>query len=326
MSLIRLSQHPKYSLPENLRSQFHQLKQSCSGISGTAAETAEEQELVCTLCSGEQLLAAVELGIQEHSANLYGIYVDEGNRHAGLGSITLMHAFRKLSSLSVGKLHMECPEEFRPYFSRFGFVALSDQTSREGKIRMTQPCLKYFIETVPKAVQISGRLSGTIMQLGSDSHSYHFRSEQQYTDLHRMMLGQARKRIWILADSIHNPVLNNDETSQAFYRLIKTNPQAEVRILVANDKQGAGYYNPSIHVAQRLSSYVEVRSLQKTGVRLREMITLVDHQGSIYRKHTNDYVGFACFDNRILYDRMRSNFEQHWQYAKPSMELRRLAI
>ena len=162
------------------------------------------------------------------------------------------------------------------------------------------------------------------MRLGQDSTSYHFHSERDYLAMHKTLLSQARKRVWLLCESLSSPILKNEEISQALQRMIRQNPQAEVRILLANDKLGAGYYNPCINLAQRLSSYVEIRTLHNTGVRLKEMITLVDFTASIFRKGPQDASGFGCFYNRILYERMRTNYENHWQFAKPSQQLRRL--
>ena len=327
MSLIKLSQYPKFSVPSNIREQIEKLPGS--GLKTLSARelgsNESASELVCTIASGDKLLAFAELKIIEDCAYLQVLSVSTSQQNKGLGSILMMHGMRKLDSLGVANMRLECPQEMCSYFMRFGFIGLNDARAEQGSL-MYQPSISYFLNHVPKARQLDGKLSGTLMQLGEDSQSYHFQTEQHYVALHRLMLNQAHKRIWLLADNINNPILNSEDTSQAICRLVKHNPHAEIKILLANDKQGAGYFNPCINMAQRLNSYIEIRSLQKTGVRMNEMITLVDYSASIYRKHIGDYNGFGCFHNRLLFERMRSNFDNHWQFAKPSMELRRLAI
>lgn len=324
MPVIKLSQYPKHALPSEFVPQIERLRQAAE-CTDDHTHSSEGQVLVCTLSANELLMGFAELYIDGDSAHLKALHVAASKRFKGLGSILVMHAMRRLEALDIAGMRLECNSQLSRFFSRFGFVTLSE-TRQGGRCIMYQPSVSYFLSHIPKARQFDGKLASTVMHLGSDNLSYNFNCESQYLAMHRMMLNQARKRIWILTDSIENPILNSDDTSQAIYRLVKQNPHAEIKILLSNDKKGAGYFNACISMAQRLSSYVQIRSMPPGSGRMNEMITLVDHCGAIFRKNTSAYSGFGCFNNRVIYDRMRTNFDSHWQFAKPSIELRRLAM
>lgn len=330
MSLFKLSQYPKFSLPEELRDQVANLR--ASGVPASTpfatdfSENSETQSLICTLSQGGRLLGYLDIDIHEEQAYLQGMTIEPKVQGRGLGSILMMHGMRKLQSMGIEQARLQCPSELAAYFTRFGFIGLGSSARVPAFEMMYQPSISYFLQHIPKDRQLDGKLSAEHMKLGQDGQSYHFQTESHYTALHRHMLNQARRSIWILSDTINNPVLNSDDTCQAIYRLVKHNPRAEVKILLASDKQGAGQFNPCVNMAQRLSSYIQIRSLQANGTKLNEMITLVDHSASIYRRHIRDFSGFGYFHNRLLFERMKSNFDQHWQFAKPSVELRRLAI
>jgi len=324
MPVVKLSQYPKYSVPPEIKGQIKSLQQEAAQPrlmhdEGTSA-------LVCTLSIGEHVIAFSEVEFGNDSAQLNCLIVQQKQRNKGLGTILLTHTMKKLASLDHAQLTAHCePDQFH-FFRRLGFTNNGSEEHNVRRFDLLHPCISLTVAHLPSSAHTKGSFDRPVMQLSEDTESYHYSNEHDYLLLHQVMLNQARKRVWLLCDTINNPVLNNELTSQALKRLIKRNPQTEIRILVADDKAGAGYFNPCINLAQKLSSYVEVRTLQKTGVRLNEMITLVDYSASIFRKNRSDYAGFACFHNRLLYERMRSNFDNHWQFAKPSQQLRRLVI
>lgn len=329
MPRITLSQYPKYSLPASLREQVALLEKEEKVSTALHAVpddvSSDNQHFVCTLTQDDALLAFVEIALEESHAVLLNVIVKTAYRERRLGTLTLLHALKKTASLDIQRIHSACANQQLSFFEQLGFSSVREQ-SANSRHSLVLPNIDYFLQKLPEESFATGIIPKHLMRLGQDSQSYHFRDEPGFVDLHRAMLMQARKRIWILSDTIRNPILDSEDTAQAIYRLIKSNPNAEVKILLGNDKLGAGYHNPCIALAQRLSSYIQIRSLKDTGVRMNEMITLVDFSACIYRKHLSDHNGFGCFHNRLLAERMRSSFDNHWQFGKVSMELRRLAI
>ena len=76
----------------------------------------------------------------------------------------------------------------------------------------------------------------------------------------------------------------------------------------------------------RKAPVITTRTIQKSAKKPNEMITSVDFTAGIFRKDLDNYTGFAHYNNPLIAQRLRDNFDQHWQYAKPSLQLRRLSI
>ncbi len=278
------------------------------------------------ISAGENVVAHASAKLLKQATMLTHFSV-ANSHNKELGIKVLLGLLKKLRKDGCEKLQLACHANHLDFLRQAGFIMVEEPPHHGDKpiYIMENPNLGYFLDTLAQK-QLQGQGTGLPLLLGSDIDTYYFHDEKHYLNLHQRMLAQARKRIWIISDTINNPLLLDPSTGTAILRLIKRNPQSEVRLLVANDKQGAGYYNPTIQMAQKLSSYVEVRTLQKTNVRLSEMITLVDFGGNIFRKNLSDYTGFANFNSRLISQRLCDNFEQQWQYARPSVELRRLAI
>lgn len=324
MSLVKLNQYPKHSVPLEVQGQIDRLKQEVNLADRPVAERLHG--LICTLTLSDKVIAYTESDLSYTSPTLDTIVVAPYHQRAGLGTIILTHTLRKLASLGHKQLNVSCEYAQAPFFERIGFSAMENAYRPSDTQALLHPSLEATLHFLPDETLQKGNLKLGFMSLNQDSESYYYTEEGHYLGLHQLMLNQARKRVWIMCDTIRNPILDNEQHSQALQRLIRRNPQAEIRFLLTNDKQGAGYFNPCINLAQKLSSYIEIRTLQNSGRVIKEMITLVDYSASIFRKTPSDHSGFACFHNRLLYERMRINFDNHWQFAKPSQELRRLVI
>lgn len=224
------------------------------------------------------------------------------------------------------RVQVACQEPSIPFFKQLGFhIAKSSLHEHDGLVySLENPCPEYFLHAQGQQKDPQKRTQTLI--LNEDAETHNFSEESQYRQLHHSMLIQARKQIWLLMNTATNPILNDEYTSACILRLIKRNPQSEIRLLLANDKTGAGYYNPTINLAQRLSSHIEIRTLNKTGMPFKEMITLVDYSACIYRRSLASQAGFANFYNPLITTRLRNNFEHHWAFSKPSVQLRRLVI
>ena len=109
----------------------------------------------------------------------------------------------------------------------------------------------------------------------------------------------------LISDNITSPLLNDEVIRDSLLRLSKRNAKAEIRILLEDDKKGAGYYNPTIELAQKLTSFIEIRTIAKGAKKPGEMITAVDFNAGIFRKNMTSYTGFAHYNNHLIAQRLR---------------------
>jgi len=324
MPIVKLSQYPKHSVPLDIKGQLLALQNEVGQTDRHFADRLHG--LICTLSVANKVIAFSESSLDQDTPKIENISVAPFHQNSGIGTLLLTHTLRKIASLDKDQVRVDCEKTQARFFERLGFCALNEAFHPSHPVELFHPCVSLTLKHLPKSTHLKGEPDSAFMTLGEASETYHYHDEAGFMGLHQLMLNQARKRVWILCYNIQNPVLNREHTSEALHRFIKRNPQTEIRFLLTNDKSGAGYYNPCINLAQKLSSYIEVRGLQHTGRRINEMITLVDYEASIFRKNPTDFSGFTCFYNRLLFERMRSNFDSHWQFAKPSLQLRRLAI
>ncbi len=280
---------------------------------------------------GQMLVATLEIKQQDTHAIFQNLVVHRKFRGQGLALQMVLRGLTVARQEGLERAKVACLESHLKLFRQAGFVIQNRPQDAERKqFYITEnPCISFYL-AARKSRLMHPPATGPNLQdcliIGKDLDTHNFHDEEQYLDLHRSLLAQAAQRVWLLCDSLQNPVMRDPDTAQSLLRLVKSNPHAEIKLLIADDKSGAGYYNPTIAMAQRLSSYIEIRTLKSTGVPLNEMLTLVDYSACIYRKHLSDCSGFANFNSRLLAERLRYNFDHHWQFAKVSQQLRRLAI
>ncbi len=270
------------------------------------------------LCLGE---------INAHSAHLRHLLIDKNNQSRGIGQNMMYGMFRQLLQSGVDSVRLNSQQRQLQWLEANGFIQLelADSHTPNRQYELINPCLGHYMQSRPSAAA-NPDAAASHMRIGQDMSTHRFHNEADWLALHRSMLLQARRRIWLMAHTINSPLLLQTETAQAVVQLIKRNPQAEIRLLIEDDRQSAGYYNPTIQALQKLSSYCEIRTLHKTGQRLKDLFTLVDFDASIQRTSTSDYHGQAYYHSRLLSNRLSQNYDQVWQYARPSLELRRLAL
>jgi len=331
MSSIKINQYRKGALPKEIASELsllsptplHELTTDIRGENNT-------KQYYFTLSKDNTLLGFALLDVNQATARIPTIFILKPYRSKTLGQHLVLHLLTKTVQHGCQKVTIECEESFISFATQLGFVVTSRPTnnSRSPLFSLENPCPEYFLSVYKERLSESQNKKPSIknsLVLAEDQKLYHFHDETEYVALHRNMLPQAQRRIWLICEHINSPVLNSEFFNQSVIQLVKHNSQAEIRILLLDGKSGAGYFNPVINLAQRLSSYIEIRVLQGHG-KVNEMVTAVDFTAGIYRKNLTSHTGFATYNNNLIAQRLHDNYEKHWQLSRPSLETRRLSI
>lgn len=285
----------------------------------------------------QNVIGYASITIHQKTAQITSIFIHPNYQGRLFGFRLMLDILDKLSKTGCQKISLNCPEAILNFFQLLGFCITKEQhkPSKQGPgkfFTLENACPGFFIETL-KATLKNNNINLTqfkenhrLLTLSYDRQHYQYTNQKQFLALHRNMLSQAQKQIWIISDAITAPLLNDETVRNSLLRLAKRNSKAEIRILLEDDKKGAGHYNPTVELAQKLTSFIEIRTIQKGAEKPNEMITTVDFTAGILRKDLNNYAGFAHYNNHLIAQRLRDQFEHHWQYAKPSMQLRRLSI
>ena len=81
-----------------------------------------------------------------------------------------------------------------------------------------------------------------------------------------------------------------------------------------------------IMLAQRFSSYVEVRRAAKDHAQLAETFLVADEEAVLYRPIATRYEGFADLHAPMQARQYLKQFADIWEKAEPDPEFRRLGI
>jgi N-acetylglutamate synthase-like GNAT family acetyltransferase len=284
-----------------------------------------------------KVIGYASVTIQQKSAHISSIFIQANQQGQLFGFRLVLDILDKLSKTGCQKISLHCSEKLLGFFQSLGFIATREliqpeKNKREKYFELENPCPAFFLETLKHTLRTNAisleilKSSHKLFGLSYDKQHYQYTNKSQFLAFHRNMLSQAQKQIWIISDNITTPLLNDEIVRDSLLRLAKRNAKAEIRILLEDDKKGAGHYNPTIELAQKLTSFIEIRTIQKGAKKPNEMITTVDFNAGIFRKDLNNYTGFAHYNNHLIAQRLRDKFEHHWQFAKPSMQLRRLSI
>lgn len=330
MSLIKIAHHTKDTLSQDVSEQLQQLSPHTLAPYFQQYGTESGRIAHCfTIASHQTILGFALLSTLNDTATLHAIFIKKEFRDKSLGTKMTLHLLSKCTKFGCKKIILESNKSQLKFFQRLGFVTVKEPNHHTTLFQLENPCPEYFLSVYKQTIKEKQRQHANTNEplvLSQDKTLYNFHEEAQFLALHRNMLSQAKRRIWIMANTINASVLNDEQFRQSIMQLAKNNSQAEIKILLEDGKTNAGHFSPLVSLAQRLSSFVEIRSLPASSHKFNEWVTVVDFSAGIYRKTLDSYSGFATYDSKLIAQRLITKFDDHWQFAKPSAEFRRLAI
>jgi hypothetical protein len=163
---------------------------------------------------------------------------------------------------------------------------------------------------------------------GLQSEDIHFSSRLELADLTAQMAGQARRHLDIVSRALEPEVYETQAFLAAAQRLVVSGRgRGRVRILVLDPEallsQGE---HRLVGLAQRLSSYMEIRRPGPDHQEFNEAMLIVDGKAVIHRKQSGRYEGIANFHSPVRAAHLSEGFEAIWQNAEPDPHFRRLML
>jgi len=332
MSAIKINHYEEGQITAALRSELQQFAPDIVSLDLASDRSIDSgNKHVFTIASEESIYGFAILKLADNVAKIMSVFIKGRYRNKSLGSKLLLHILSNSKKLQCQKVELSCEKDQLGFFQNFGFVISKNPNEKLETTEYTleNACPQYFVSVYKKQQIERQQDKATAKQplvLSQDNTLYNYDDQEQFSALHRNMLSQAKRRIWIVADTINSPILRDEQFSQSILQLAKQNAEADIRILLQDDKTGAGHFNPLVSLAQRLTSFVEIRTIDKTSSGVAEMITVVDHSAGIYRKSLSAYTGFATYNNHLISKRLQDKFDHLWQFANASSEFRRLAM
>lgn len=137
------------------------------------------------------------------------------------------------------------------------------------------------------------------------------------------MARQAARGIDIVSRHLDPKLYDNREFCEAVSQLVVGSRRARVRALVRHTDPIVKGGHQFVGLAQRLSSFIEIRVPAREYDDYNAAFLLVDGAGLIYRTLSDRYEGTVNFHDPRMAQDLARQFEEMWQTATPDASLRR---
>lgn len=137
------------------------------------------------------------------------------------------------------------------------------------------------------------------------------------------MARQAARSIEIVSRQLDPQMYDNDEFCQAISRMVTGSRRARVRVLVRQVEPVAKRGHRLVNLAQRLSSFIELRVPAPDLDSYNGAFLIVDGAGVIDRRLSDRFEARVNFNDPRSAQELGRHFEEMWQTATPDMNLRR---
>lgn len=162
--------------------------------------------------------------------------------------------------------------------------------------------------------------------LGITSGDIVLRTIEQNRALSLAMAQQARRTIQIATRDMDFLLYDNEPFVEALTALAKGHGKARIEILVWDSRAAVKQGHRLIHLAQRLSSFVQIRNPAEEHAGYNEAFLVADGVGYLNRKFADRYEGAASFNAPMQARNLAQLFASMWERATPDPQLRRLLV
>jgi hypothetical protein len=164
------------------------------------------------------------------------------------------------------------------------------------------------------------------LRLGEDSEPIEVESNKEILQASVALVGQTRKTLEIVSRHLDPAIYDTREFADALTQFMLNSRRAQVRIILMDSTPIAGSGHRLIPLAQRLSTFIEIRNPGRQHTSYNSAFLLADQVGSIYRVLANRFDGVVNFGDRRAARGLSDMFEEMWLLAVPDPNMRRLTI
>jgi hypothetical protein len=140
------------------------------------------------------------------------------------------------------------------------------------------------------------------------------------------MLEQARRDLCLLTRDLDKPVFDQPRFLAALRRLALRSRFSRIRILLQDHERVVKQGHRIIELTRRLVSSIEVRTPSEEWQDLAENYLLADGDGYVRWEHGTRYEAMADYHAPLVVRPLQARFDEIWESAEVSSELRRLYL
>lgn len=254
------------------------------------------------------------------TAHIGRMAVDQSVRGQGLGGELLSRIMRDAAG-RYRHLALNAQEQAIGFYARHGFHPASETFMEAGIPHREMRCFAPLLATSLEAQAVPKPL-----QLGEDATTWPFESESLWQDLIRSLCGQARHRVQIYERQLDHDRYDDPLLAELLSDLARRHRATEVRILIHDDRPLVLRRHRLVELMHRLPSSISLRLVNNQYPAADGAFTLIDDSGVIYRHEADEAPGFARFRAGGRVKVLGESFQRMWDYARPSLELRRMPL
>ena len=148
-------------------------------------------------------------------------------------------------------------------------------------------------------------------------------------DLRAMILAlaqQGRRTLDLVTRHLDPPLLDREDFVDAVKAIALGSKYAEIRILLLDPGPVVSRGHRLIQLAQRLSSFVQLRVPSPEHKEFNEAWLVVDKRAYAHRRFSDRFEATVNFNDPRLASQLGNRFDEIWQRATPDPNLRRLHL
>jgi hypothetical protein len=140
------------------------------------------------------------------------------------------------------------------------------------------------------------------------------------------MARQAARSIDIVSRQLDPQMYDNGDFCDAVRNLVVGSQRARVRALLRHTDSVTKSGHRLVNLAQRLSSFIELRVPAREYNEYNAAFLIVDGTGLIYRRHADRFDASVNFNDPHMAQELARQFNEMWQTAVSDVNLRRTSL
>ncbi len=240
-------------------------------------------------------------------------------RGHGVGAALLRTLIERARELRFPEVHMNAQVDAIEFYEKLGFTVYGDEfieaNIRHRSMQMTLPPLG------------TPDRPGDHVGVRPDSKLTVIETREQAHLAVLELLGVTRREVCIYTRDLDAALFDTPETLEALRRISTEGRGASIRILVQDPSLAVQQNHRLIGLAQRLTSVFALRvPIEETDLQYASAFLLNDQRGYYFRPLGSRFDGESNTYAPGKHKQLLDYFDQVWERAEPSAELRRLEL
>lgn len=146
-------------------------------------------------------------------------------------------------------------------------------------------------------------------------------------DAARNLILSCVDRLYLITQSLEAELYNHADIHEHLVAMVTSNQNADIRIIAHSTRVAANQGHYLIHLAQKLPTFVQIRTTVTVADRnFRESWLLADEGAYLRLQHPERFEGYYETDNKLECRSFHERFIEMWEACEPDQNTRRLSL